>query len=198
MQQRAALASELPGGFKNIVHSSKTGVVQLCPSGPDQVWSREAPQRRSGVPWGPILGSRGVVFGLAAEGVRFSGNQAVDLRTLDLDLELGKSNSNSNSTSNSATQTRTRLRTLKLTLDLELGLDLELDNSNSGPRNRTRTWQLELQLEPGNSNSNSNSNLHSAPSFTSDSNTRTQTRPGIPSLAELPLHFFSGKGNLFY
>ena len=161
MQQRAALFPELPGGFKNIAHSSKSGVVQFWHSGPDQVWSREAPQRRSGVPWGSILGSRGVVFGMAAEGVRFPGNQAVDLRTLDLDLELGKSNSNSNSTSNSATQTRTRLRTLKLTLELELGLDLELDNSNSGPRNRTRTWHLELELHLELGNSNSNSNLHS-------------------------------------
>ena len=86
MQQRAALAPELPGGFKNIAHSSKSGVVQFWHSGLDQVWSREVAQRRSGVPWGPILGSRGVVFGLAAEGVRFPGNQAVDLRTLDLDL----------------------------------------------------------------------------------------------------------------
>ena len=63
MQQRAALWPELPGGFKNIAHSSKSGVIQLMHSGPDEVWSREAPQRRSGVPWGPILGSRGVVFG---------------------------------------------------------------------------------------------------------------------------------------
>ena len=46
---------------------------------------------------------------MAAEGVRFPGNQAVDLRTLDLDPELSNahstSNSDSNSTSNSGTQT---------------------------------------------------------------------------------------------